>query len=256
MMRSLFISLWLLVGLSLSAQVEEYIPKRSNPPRLVNDLTQAGFLTEPQRDALEKKLVAFDDSTSNQIAVVVVEGLEGYSANEFATALGRAWGVGGKEKNNGVVVLISTGGGDGQRDAYIATGYGLEGAIPDATARAITDIELIANLKKGEPYRALDRTTDALMKAAAGEYVIPRKYKRQQEVDSWVGWLTIVFVFLILILGRRGGGGRGGGMMWGGPVTWGGGGWSGGGGGWSGGGGGFGGFGGGSFGGGGAGGKW
>ena len=158
MMRSLFISLWLLVGLSLSAQVEEYIPKRSNPPRLVNDLTQAGFLTEPQRDALEKKLVAFDDSTSNQIAVVVVEGLEGYSANEFATALGRAWGVGGKEKNNGVVVLISTGGGDGQRDAYIATGYGLEGAIPDATARAITDIELIANLKKGEPYRALDRT--------------------------------------------------------------------------------------------------
>ncbi|MBM3432623.1 MAG: TPM domain-containing protein [Bacteroidetes bacterium] len=256
MRRLLLISIVFLRGFYVFAQVEDYIPKRSNPPRLVNDLSKTGFLTESQRDALEKKLVAFDDSTSNQIAVVVVESLEGYSANEFATALGRAWGVGGKEKNNGIVVLISTGGGDGQRDAYIATGYGLEGAVPDATARAITDIELIAHLKKGEPYRALDRTTDALMKAAAWEYVIPRKYKRQREVGSWLGWATIVFIFLLMVLGRRGGGGRGGGMMWGGPVTWGGGGWSSGGG-WSGGsGGGFGGFGGGSFGGGGAGGKW
>ena len=245
----------MLLQTGLFAQVEEYVPKRPTPSRLVNDLSPEGFITEEQRAALEKKLVAFDDSTSNQIAIVIVETLEGYSANEFATALGRAWGVGGKEKNNGVVILISTGGGDGQRDAYIATGYGLEGAIPDATAKAITELELISNLKQGEKYRALDRTTDALMKAAAGEYKIPRGYKRKKEVESWVGILTLVFIFLILILGRRGRGG-GGGMMWGGPMTWGGGGWSSGSGGWSGGGGGFGGFGGGSFGGGGAGGKW
>lgn len=237
------------------AQVEDYVPQRPNPPRLVNDLTKDGFLTVAQIEVLEKKLVAFDDSTSNQIAVVVVESMEGYTANEFATALGRAWGVGGKEKNNGVVVLISIGGGDGQRDAYIATGYGLEGAIPDATAKAITDLELISNLKKGEYYRALDRTTDALMKAAAGEYVIPRSYKRGQAIGQAMGWLTLVIIILIVLFGRRGGQGGPGGMMWGGPTVWGGGGW-GSGGGWSSGGGGFGGFGGGSFGGGGAGGKW
>jgi uncharacterized protein len=195
-------------------------------------------------------LVAFDDSTSNQIAVVIVETLDGYSANEYATALGRAWGVGGKEKNNGVVILISTGGGDGQRDAYIATGYGLEGAIPDATARAITDIELIAYLKKGEHFQALDRSTNALMKAAAGEYKIPRSYKRKQKLSNWASIAVVIFFLITLLLGRRGRGGMGGGMMWGGPMTWGGGGWSGGSGG------GFGGFGGGSFGGGGAGGKW
>lgn len=233
------------------AQVENYIPKRPTPPRLVNDLTRHGFLTPAQIEVLEKKLVAFDDSTSNQIAVVVVETLEGYSANEFSTALGRDWGVGGKEKNNGVVVLISVGAGDGQRDAYIATGYGLEGAIPDATAKAITELELVSNLKKGEYYRALDRTTDALMKAAAGEYIIPSKYKRDQAIGNAMGWLTLVLILLVLIVGRRGRGG-GGGMMWGGPMTWGGGGWGGG----SSSGGGFGGFGGGSFGGGGAGGKW
>lgn len=254
-MRSFFF-IWgcLLLQTGSFAQVEEHLPKRPTPLRLVNDLSPAGFITEEQRVALEKKLVAFDDSTSNQIAIVIVDNLEGYTANEFATALGRAWGVGGKEKNNGVVILISTGGGDGQRDAYIATGYGLEGAIPDATAKAITDLELIANLKRGEKYRALDRSSDALMKAAAGEYKIPRGYRRKRELGSWTGIMMLIFVLLALILGRRGGRG-GGGMMWGGPMIWGGGGWSSGGS-WSGGGGGFGGFGGGSFGGGGAGGKW
>ncbi|MFM7671695.1 MAG: TPM domain-containing protein [Bacteroidota bacterium] len=254
-MRSFFF-IWgcLLLQTGSFAQVEEHLPKRPTPLRLVNDLSPAGFITEEQRVALEKKLVAFDDSTSNQIAIVIVDNLEGYTANEFATALGRAWGVGGKEKNNGVVILISTGGGDGQRDAYIATGYGLEGAIPDATAKAITDLELIANLKRGEKYRALDRSSDALMKAAAGEYKIPRGYRRKRELGSWTGIMMLIFVLLALILGRHGGRG-GGGMMWGGPMIWGGGGWSSGGS-WSGGGGGFGGFGGGSFGGGGAGGKW
>ena len=255
-MRKAFILLLVsLTSVFSWAQVEDYIPKRPNPPRLVNDLTKEGFLTSPQAEALEKKLVAFDDSTSNQIAVVIVESMEGYTANEFATALGRAWGVGGKEKNNGVVVLISIGGGDGQRDAYIATGYGLEGAIPDATAKAITDLELISNLKKGEYYRALDRTTNALMKAAAGEYVIPRSYKRGKAIGQGMGWLTLAIIILIVLFGRRGHGGSGG-MMWGGPTVWGGGGWGSGGGWSSGGGGGFGGFGGGSFGGGGAGGKW
>jgi uncharacterized protein len=254
MIRFLIILPILFCTMVAVAQVEDHLPKRPSPARLVNDLTKDGFLSLSQREALEKKLEAFDDSTSNQIAVVIIESLEGYTANEFATALGRAWGVGGEEKNNGVVVLISTGGGDGQRDAYIATGYGLEGAIPDVTAKAITDIELIAHLKKGDYYRALDRTTDALMKAAAGEYKIPRSYKRQKKLPGWGGMAVLIFFLLAMLLGRRGHRG-GGGMMWGGPTIWGGG-WSSGGG-WSGGsGGGFGGFGGGSFGGGGAGGKW
>ena len=256
MKRFLFF-LWIsLCSGILFAQVEEAVPKRPSPARLVNDLTPEGnFLTPEQRAALEGKLTRFDDSTSNQIAVVIVASLDGYSANEYATALGREWGVGGKELNNGIVVLISTGGGDGQRDAYIATGYGLEGAVPDATARAITDLELIPYLKRKAPYQALDRTTDALMKAAAGEYVVPRNYKRNKEKGSWLGVLLIIFFILSLIFGRRGRGGGSGGMMWGGPMMWGGGGWSSGGG-YSSGGGGFGGFGGGSFGGGGAGGKW
>jgi uncharacterized protein len=192
------------------------------------------------------------------VAVVIVESLNGYSANEYATALGRKWGVGGKDRNNGVVILISIE--PGNRDAYIAVGYGLEGAIPDIIAKRIVDAHLIPNLKEGDHFRALDETTNAIIKAAAGEYKAPEGYGSGRGGGIDIGAIVMLIIFIIIIISSisrgRGGGyaSRRGYRGWWGPTTWGGGGWSGGG--SSGGGGGFGGFGGGSFGGGGAGGKW
>jgi len=152
----------LLVAIAAYAQIEKIIPVRPSPATLYNDLTKsAAFLTKSQADYLERTLVSFDDSTSNQISIVVVERLEGYTANEYATALGRKWGVGSQTFNNGVVVLISTGGGDGNRDAYIAVGYGLEGAIPDVTADAILENELIPSFKEGNYFDGFKRTIDA-----------------------------------------------------------------------------------------------
>src|SRR5574338_192156 len=257
MKRFLVFISFLLFSICGFTQIEKVIPPRPSPPVLVNDFT-GNFLTAEQKDALERKLVAYDDSTSTQIAVVIVESLQDYSAVDYAVALGRKWGVGGKQFNNGVVILISTGGKEGDRDAFIATGYGMEGAIPDITAKSILDNELIPDLKAGNHYRALDRATDAIIQAAAGEYKAPEGYGRRK--GKGIGFGTIFFLLMILfaILGsignKGGGGGLGsfgtgwiiGSMMSGGGR---------GGGGWSGGGGGFGGFGGGGFGGGGAGGK-
>jgi len=261
-MRKLLFIVCLFFSIGTVAQVEDAVPQAPSPPKLYNDFTKGkNFITPEQAQYLEGKLVAYDDSTSNQITIVVVESLKGYSANEFATALGRKWGVGGKEHNNGVAVLISTE--EGNRDAYIAVGYGLEGAIPDITAIAIVDNELIPNFKNGDYYHGLDATIDAIIKAAAGEYTAPKGYGRGKGLKPWQIFLFVLIIWIVLgIIGRggRGGGGyasrRGYRGFWG-PTIWGsgggfgGGGWSGGGGG-----GGFGGFGGGGFGGGGAGGKW
>ena len=236
-------------------QVEKVIPQPFSPPRLYNDFTLGGkFITPEQAFSLEKMLTAFDDSSSNQIAVVIVESLEGYTANEFATALGRKWGVGGKQLNNGVVVLISTGGKSGDRDAYIATGYGLEGAIPDVIADDILENELIPAFKDGNYYKGLSQAISSLQRAAIGEYKVARK--KEVEINPGILILFIILLLLLLPKGRGGGGmiNRRGHQGWTGG-TWVGGGWSGGGFGGSSGGG-FGGFGGGSFGGGGAGGKW
>lgn len=259
MMKYFFLITNLLFTFYAFSQVEDAVPAVPNPQRLYNDFTTGkNFLTPEQGQYLESKLVAYDDSTSNQIAIVIVNDLKGYTANEYATALGRKWGVGGKTNNNGVVVLISTE--TGNRDAYIAVGYGLEGAIPDITAKAIVDAELIPNLRNGDYYRALDQTVNALIKAAAGEYTAPKGYGGKNKGPGIrpiiIGIILLWIILAIFGRGNKGGGGyasrRGYRGFWG-PTIWG----TGGGGGWSGGGGGgFGGFGGGSFGGGGAGGRW
>jgi len=261
-MRKLLTSIFLLLSVFLFAQIEKAIPNSQNPPKLVNDFSEPFFLQPYQREALEKKLVAYDDSTSNQITIVIVDGLEGYSRDEYAISLGNKWGVGGKDFNNGVVVLISTGKKDKKRTSFIATGYGLEGALPDLTVKSIIDNELTPELKNGNYYRALDLTTDAIIRAAEGRYKAPAGYANKGEKGiSLFQIMLIIFLGIILLSIISRGGGKNGGMMsrrgyrdWNGPVWFpsSGGGWSGGGSGGSG----FGGFGGGGFGGGGAGGDW
>ena len=249
--------------LSLFAFGQKEIPAKPNPPRLVNDFT-GKFLTSEQVQALEQKLRTYDDSTSNQIAIVVVNTLNGMDPAQYATELGEKWGVGGSAQfDNGVVILVSTGEAEeGRRKAFIAVGRGLEGAIPDITAGHIFDDYLVPNLQAKDFYRAFDQTTNALIQAAAGEYKAPAGYRKRKGGGVSMGKIIIGLIVLWVILGMFGGrgGGRGGYMSrrgyrgLGGPIIFpggfGGGGFGGGSGG------GFGGFGGGSFGGGGAGGNW
>jgi uncharacterized protein len=248
--------------------VEKYFPKSPNPPKLVIDDEKLNLLTTAQEEALEKKLVAYDDSTSNQILIVTTADIGDYDISDFAVALGRKWGVGGKEFNNGLIIVVLVPKDGGKRQVWIATGYGLEGAIPDITAKQIIDNDIIPNFKANDIYRGLDEGTSDLMRAAAGEYKPPAGYSQRRGGKKGGNLIVaaIIFVVIMIILSninRRGGGGmmsRRGYRRWDNspPIWWfpsGGGG--GGGGGWSGGGGGgFGGFGGGSFGGGGAGGSW
>jgi uncharacterized protein len=236
---------------------QNVLPK-PNPPRLVTD--QAGVLSSDELAALEAKLVAIDNSSSNQIAVVILSSLEGQPKEEYANKLFREWGIGNKKTNNGVLVLVAI----QDRQIRIEVGYGLEGAIPDVTALSIIDNDIKPAFKAGAYYKGLDKATDDLAKAAVGEYKEARKKKRKSDGNPLV--FILVVIFIVIILSKRGGGGgsninRGGfsdfttGMLLGSLLNGGssrGGGWGGG----DFGGGGFGGFGGGSSGGGGAGGGW
>lgn len=244
------------------------IPSRPVPQRLVNDY--AKIFTSRQTESLERMLVAFDDTTSNQITVVTVTDLEGYSPAEYATRIGLEWQVGSAEFDNGVVLLVKPKIGNSYGEVFIAVGYGLEGAIPDAYAKRIIENELIPHFRNDDYFGGVEAACDVIMKLASGEISEPRG-----EEDEGL-WPLFVFLFTIIICcvviaavfkdsgnGGSGGPGPGSGGSGGrrtiyvGPVIRGGG-FGGYGGGRSGGsfGGGFGGFGGGSFGGGGAGGRW
>src|SRR3989344_1914429 len=148
------------------------IPERPSPPRLVNNLSQEfpGFISSSEKAQLENKLATFANETSNQIVVVIVDDLGGMEPWDYATRLGQKWGAGQSKSDNGVVVLIKPTGGKGQRKVHIAVGYGLECAIPDATANQISDNELGPGLASGNYYEAIDKTVDVLMALAKGEY--------------------------------------------------------------------------------------
>jgi uncharacterized protein len=258
-MKKILLPIFLFLSLFAFAQIEKAIPEAPNPPKLVVDLT--GTLTADQRQALERKLVAYDDTTSNQISVVILASTGDYDISDFAFALGRKWGVGNKEKNNGVVLLIAK----NDRKIFIAPGYGLEGAIPDITAKRIVENIIVPNFRGNDFYRGIDEGTDALIKAAEGEFEAEEGYANRGEGGKPFPLLgIIILIIVIIIIMNRGGGGRGGSFMSRRgyrninrpPVIWFPTGGGGGGGGFGGGGGGFGGFGGGGFGGGGAGGSW
>ena len=240
------------------------IPSRPSPQRLVNDY--AGLFSAQQAAKLERILVDFDDTTSNQITVVTVKDLEGYSASEYATRIGLEWQVGSKKFDNGIVLLVKPKTADSYGEVFIAVGYGLEGAIPDAYAKRIIDNQLIPHFQNNDYFGGVEAACNVLMKLSSGEISDPREMEEEADAVSIIIFLAfLAFIFFIVILfnndgdknGNSGGGSGGRRTVYTGPIIISGG-RSGGFGGFGGGssGGGFGGFGGGSFGGGGAGGRW
>jgi len=226
------------------------LPSAPVPFKLYNNISREmpGFLSSQQAQKIEERLRSFEDSTGNQIVVLVIDDLMGYDPEQYATGIGESWGVGQEEKDNGVVFLIKPTGGEGERKTFIAIGEGLEGAIPDATTWTIINNDVIPRFQEGDFYNGVNNGVGVLIDLANGEYSA-EEYETKAKEMSWVDILLLVIFIpifiLVFIFGRKNNGGRGGRTFYGGGFS-------------SGGGSSFGGgsFGGGSFGGGGAGGSW
>lgn len=259
-MKKIF--LFSLLSLLFTFAFAQDFPEKPNT--LVNDY--ANVLSADQKQQLETKLVAFNDSSSTQIAIAILKSVGDYDINEYAVELGRKWGVGQSGKNNGIMIVVAV----GDRKISIQTGYGLEGALPDIYAKRIIDNDIKPNFRAGNYYAGLDEGTTSIIKYTKGEYKNDSS-KTSSKKGGGGGSIVIIIiiVIVIIIIMRKGGGGGSeviGGRGASNALFWamlfgsgGGGGRSSGG--WGGGssgggGGGFGGFGGGSFGGGGSSGSW
>jgi uncharacterized protein len=163
---------------------------------LVTDSTAT--LTPDQLRALEDKLDAFNDSTSTQIAVVIIPSLNGNDIADYNVKLFRAWGVGTKEHNNGVLLLIAK----EDHKLNITTGYGVEGALPDITCKEIIDEIIVPKIKGDDYYRGIDEGTDAIMQAVKGEYTAPEGNSTPHKHSLIVRilfWIIGIIVLLILL---------------------------------------------------------
>ena len=170
-MKSSFLFLFLISSVCVYAQTDVVPKKPSLAEGLVLD--QTNTLTPEQQATLRQKLIAYDNSTSNQIAIVIIQSLKGNSIEDVALQIGRDWGVGGQaEKDNGVVILVAK----GDQKMRIEVGYGLEGAVTDSVATSIIQNTLRPNFKDGNYYRGLTEAVDEIIKAAEGRYTAPDGY--------------------------------------------------------------------------------
>src|SRR5262249_35718871 len=253
--RSPVIALAIVILLAISAHAAEVIPPK--PDRYFNDY--AGVVSKDSALHFNEQLAQFERETSDQVVVAVFPKMQsGSDIADYTQRVAQAWGVGQTERRNGVVLFVFI----QDRKMFIQVGYGLEGALPDATAFDITERHIKPLFRVGNYEAGLATGIDLICKAIRGEY--KRTGKTVREARGAAGVLSnvlpfIVFIIVLMLLSHffRKFGGYGYSSRGGGPVfiPSGGGGWSSSGGGSGGGFSGFGG-GGGSFGGGGAGSSW
>jgi uncharacterized protein len=259
--------LWLLVvaGLAAPAAAQDF-------PKLTGRVVDAADMLTPAEEAgLDRKLAGLEQATSRQLVVATVPDLQGYPIEDYGYKLGRAWGIGQKGANNGLILLVAK----KDRKMRIEVGYGLEPVITDALSGQIIADDITPAFKRGDYAGGINAGVDALTaqlqappdKQEQAVLEAAERGKEHRESGSFfplIFWgIVMAFVIVPAILRRAGGRRYGRGrhrpvILWGpglggwggagGGSSWGGGSWGGGGGGFSGGGG--------SFGGGGASGGW
>jgi len=209
-MRNLLLILFL--SISSLGFAQRGIPDPPNPPRLVNDLTKS-TLSEREVNALENKLLGYEDSTSTQVAILIVESLNGYEVVDFGVRVFNNWKIGRGNEDNGVLITVSI----KDRMASIVTGYGMEGAITDAATYTIREEYMNPRFKEGKFYEGLDAATDVIFKLASGEYKAETFAQNRRRKDNDGGGTALRFIipffFFVFVLpaifGRRRGRGIG-----------------------------------------------
>jgi len=165
--------------------------------KMVNDF--AGVLSAKEENMLERQLRMFNDSTSTQIAVVTVKSFDGVSANEYATEIGHKWGVGTKGKDNGIVILFKPQTKNSRGEVFIAVGYGLEGAVPDATSKMIVQKEMIPYFKEDRIATGISQAVATLFSLIKGEYSADAYTKKKKSSISG-GQIFYIVVIIMIIL--------------------------------------------------------
>ncbi len=187
-----YLSLLLLPNLATAQQDNALFPQKPEPAVYVHDY--AGWLQPYQKNALEQKLRGYWDSTSTQIVVMIRPNIGDYDKASYAFELGNQWGIGRKDKNNGVVMLIKSEAPD--RGIFIATGYGTEGALPDITAGRIIRGTMGPYFRQQQYFEGINAGLDDIILALEGEF----QKDDGQQTGNGVSILVLLFIALIFFL--------------------------------------------------------
>ena len=204
-MKKRFIFLFVLVYFSCSL-FGQY-PKPTSAERFLHNFSKVQVLSAADQAQIEQRLDAFEQETSNEITVVIIDDLNGDEPWHYATELGEEWGVGKADKNNGLVFLIKPTQENGGRQVYLAPGRGLEAVITDLSCHDIVQHEILPEFKKNQYAQGINKALDILFKLAKGE-INEKSYRDGIRKDKWVGGIFALLFILgaLFLLIKRGGG--------------------------------------------------
>jgi len=168
-------------------------------PNIVDRVVDQAALLDPGvTQSLDAQLAAHEEQTSNQVIVVTVNSLEGYDIADYALRLGRSWGIGTEEKNNGVVLLVAP----NERKVRIEVGYGLEGALPDGLAGQIIRRDILPQFKEDDYPGGITAGVASILQAVVGEYkaepLSSRKPSKNRSANSRVfDIVPLIFIGMV-----------------------------------------------------------
>ena len=169
------------------------------PRGYINDFV--GMLSTDQSAVIEQKLSQFEKDTSNEITVVTIASLEGDTIEDFAVKLFEQWRIGKAKNDNGILLLIAR----DDRKMRIETGYGLEGALPDATASSIINNIIKPAFQNGDYAGGINGAVDAMISATKGEYQSSTASNGDGSMSAknienifWIGFVAIIWLSSIL----------------------------------------------------------
>jgi uncharacterized protein len=169
---------------------------------------QAGIIPPAEESALDAKLAALEAATTDQFVVVTLKSLEGTDIADYGYQLGRHWGIGQKDKNNGVLLIVAP----NERSVRIEVGYGLEGDLTDAVSRLIIENAILPKFRSGDMAAGIAAGADDVIKVLSGDApAFKEKAAAKRDAPSggdgaWFPVVFFLFVVVIIILsniGRR-----------------------------------------------------
>ncbi|MFW2553340.1 TPM domain-containing protein [Aliarcobacter butzleri] len=193
-MKKIIIFLLLILNF-LNADISQYFPKLEG--RVIDE---ANLLSPEVKKDINNILKNEENKSSNQIVVVILNSLNGYSIEEFSYQLGRFWGIGQKDKNNGVLLVVSM----KEREIRIEVGYGLEGALTDKISHEIINYTIKPNFKASQYELGILKAVNEIIKATQGEYVAkPKNKEYNTNFPSYVFYIIILSSFIATIIPKQ-----------------------------------------------------
>lgn len=175
----------------------------SFPPLTGRVVDDAHILSEGTKEQITQKLEDLENRTTRQLVVVTLPSLQGYEIEDYGYQLGRAWGIGQKKLNNGVLFIIAP----NERKVRIEVGYGLEPILTDALSNVILQERVLPRFRRGDMEGGIVAGTDAiveqlLLDAPAAKARAAEAEKRASEPQFNPFLLLVIFFIVFSIFGR------------------------------------------------------